>query len=59
VTAVGFTSTGKESVILLINTPLTQAEIAATVAELLGKDFRKAVPEAAPPITDVISQPPK
>jgi hypothetical protein len=41
------------------NHSVTQAEIAATVAELLGKDFRKAVPEAAPPIADVISQPSK
>jgi hypothetical protein len=31
-----------------------QAQIAATVAALLGKDFRHAVPEAAPPIDEVI-----
>ena len=38
------------------NNSVTQAEIAGTIAELLGKDFRKGVPEAAPPISDVISQ---
>src|SRR5215469_992482 len=31
-----------------------QAQIAATVAALLGKDFRKAVPAAAAPIADVL-----
>jgi phosphopentomutase/2,3-bisphosphoglycerate-independent phosphoglycerate mutase family metalloenzyme len=31
-----------------------QAQIAATVAALLGKDYRKAVPQAAPPIEDVL-----
>jgi hypothetical protein len=31
-----------------------QAQIAATVAALLGKDFRSAVPAAAPPIADVL-----
>src|SRR6516165_2448740 len=31
-----------------------QAQIAATVAALLGKDFRKAVPEAAPPIDELL-----
>ena len=41
------------------NNSVTQAEIAGTIAELLGKDFRKGVPEAAPPTTDVISQPSK
>ena len=30
-----------------------QAQIAATVAALLGKDFRKAVPAAAAPIAEV------
>lgn len=33
---------------------VTQAEIAATVAELLGKNFRKATPEAAPPLPAVV-----
>ena len=33
-----------------------QAQIAATVAALLGKDYRQAVPEAAPPITEVIGR---
>jgi hypothetical protein len=31
-----------------------QAQIAATVAALLGKDYRKAVPAAAPPIGEVL-----
>jgi len=29
---------------------VTQAQIAATVAALLGRDFRTAVPAAAPPL---------
>ena len=33
-----------------------QAQIAATVAALLGKDFRHAVPEAAPPIDEVLGR---
>ena len=33
-----------------------QAQIAATVAALLGKDFRQTVPEAAPPISEVIGR---
>jgi bisphosphoglycerate-independent phosphoglycerate mutase (AlkP superfamily) len=33
-----------------------QAQIAATVAALLGKDFRHAVPEAAPPIDEVLAR---
>jgi arylsulfatase A-like enzyme len=33
-----------------------QAQIAATVAALLGKDYRAAVPAAAPPITEVLSK---
>ena len=33
-----------------------QAQIAATVAALLGKDFRQAVPEAAPPISEVLGR---
>ncbi len=32
------------------------AQIAATVAALLGKDYRKAVPQAAPPIEDVLAR---
>jgi hypothetical protein len=32
-----------------------QAQIAATVAALLGKDFPKAVPAAAPPISEVLA----
>jgi hypothetical protein len=36
---------------------VTQAEIAATVAEFLGKDFRQSAPDAAPPLPGVISQP--
>jgi hypothetical protein len=31
-----------------------QAQIAATVAALLGKDYRQAVPVAAPPIAEVL-----
>jgi hypothetical protein len=37
--------------------PVTQAQIAATVAALVGKDYRKDVPEAAPAITDVLKGP--
>ena len=33
-----------------------QAQIAATIAALLGKDYRKAVPEAAPPIEAVLGK---
>ena len=32
-----------------------QAQIAATVAALLGKDYAKAVPAAAPPISEVLA----
>ena len=32
-----------------------QAQIAATIAALLGKDYRKAVPQAAPPIEEVLA----
>ena len=35
-------------------TPVTQAQIAATVAALLGKDYARAEPKAAPPIADVL-----
>ncbi len=34
-----------------------QAQIAATVAAFVGRDFRKGVPEAAPPLPDVIGAP--
>ncbi len=34
--------------------PVAQAQIAATVAALLGKDYRSAVPAAAGPIADVV-----
>ena len=34
--------------------PVTQAQIAATVAAFLGQDFRKARPAAAAPLPDVI-----
>jgi hypothetical protein len=33
-----------------------QAQIAATIAALLGQDYRKAVPQAAPPIADVLAR---
>jgi hypothetical protein len=36
---------------------VTQAQIASTIAELLGKDFLKASPQAAPPLPVVVSQP--
>ena len=35
-----------------------QAQIAATVAALLGKDFRQAAPAAAAPIADVLGSAP-
>jgi Type I phosphodiesterase / nucleotide pyrophosphatase len=35
--------------------PVTQAQIAATIAALVGKDYRRAVPRAAPAITDVLA----
>jgi hypothetical protein len=34
--------------------PITQAQIAATVAAFLGQDYRKEVPRAAPAIADVL-----
>jgi DNA mismatch repair protein MutH len=34
--------------------PVTQSQIAATVAALLGKDYHAAVPKAAVPIADVL-----
>jgi hypothetical protein len=38
--------------------PVTQAQIAATVAALLGKDYRKEVPAAAEPLPVIESQRP-
>lgn len=35
--------------------PVTQAQVAATVAALLGRDFRQAAPRAAAPLPDVIA----
>jgi hypothetical protein len=35
--------------------PVTQAQIAATVAAFVGKDYPRDVPKAAPPITAVLS----
>jgi len=37
-------------------TEVHQAQIAATVAALLGKDYRQAVPAAAPPISAVLGR---
>ena len=37
--------------------PVTQAQIAATVAAFVGKDYRKDVPRAAPPIADALKGP--
>jgi len=37
--------------------PVAQAGIAATVAAFLGKDYRAAAPQAAPPISDVLAGP--
>jgi len=34
--------------------PVTQSQLAATVAALLGKDYRAAFPDAAPPLAEVI-----
>jgi hypothetical protein len=36
---------------------VTQAQIAATIAALLGQDYRSAVPASAPPIEDVLRPP--
>ena len=38
--------------------PVSQAQIAATVAALLGKDYQQALPSAAAPIAEVLSQRP-
>ena len=37
--------------------PVTQSQIAATIAALLGEDFLSAIPKAAPPLLDVLSTP--
>ena len=35
----------------MANVPrVTQSQIAATIAQLLGQDYRAAVPQAAPPL---------
>ena len=36
--------------------PVKQAQIAATIAKLLGEDFRAATPQAAEPIADVFAR---
>jgi len=36
--------------------PVTQSEIAATIAELLGKDFRQSSPNIAPPLPGAVFQ---
>ena len=36
-----------------------QAQIAATLAAFLGKDYRAAMPNAAPPIADVLGRQPE
>jgi arylsulfatase A-like enzyme len=35
---------------------LTQSQVAATVAALLGLDYRATVPQAAPPIEQIVGQ---
>ncbi len=35
--------------------PVTQSQIAATVAALLGRDFRRDAPSAAPPLAEVLA----
>jgi phosphopentomutase len=37
--------------------PVTQAQVAATVAALLGEDFRRAVPRVAAPLPEVVALP--
>ncbi len=43
----------------LVAAPVTQAQIAATVAALLGYDYRSVSSGAAPPLQDVIAQRPR
>lgn len=38
----------------VVDEPITQSQIAATVAALLGEDYVKAVPTAAPPIAGIL-----
>ena len=35
---------------------VTQSQISGTIAALMGKDYVKAVPKAAPPIKDVLAK---
>ena len=37
-------------------TEVTESQIAATIAALLGEDYNAAVPQAAPPISDVLGK---
>lgn len=39
------------------SSPLAQNQIAATIAELLGEDYRAAVPQAGAPITEITTRP--
>ena len=39
--------------------PVTQSQIAATIAALLGRDYRRAFPAAAPPLPDVVPRWPR
>ena len=36
--------------------PVTQAQVAATVAALLGEDYRTGAPSAAPPISGAVKE---
>jgi arylsulfatase A-like enzyme len=36
--------------------PVFQAQVAATIAALLGEDFRAAVPEAEPPVAEILGE---
>jgi hypothetical protein len=39
------------------NVPMVyQNQIAATLAALVGEDYRKAVPKAGPPIADILGR---
>jgi hypothetical protein len=37
--------------------PLTQSQVAATVAALVGEDYRASVPQSAPPVTRAVAPP--
>jgi hypothetical protein len=37
------------------STPITQSQVAATVAALVGHDYVAAVPKAAPPVADIVA----